>query len=49
LANSWATEAEEIERQATAIRDSIRRIDEMAARMQTETEVAPAEAEPIAG
>ena len=49
LAGSWATEAEEFEQQAHSIRASIKRIDEMVARMETDANVAPAEAERMAG
>jgi two-component system chemotaxis response regulator CheB len=49
LAGSWATEAEEFEQQANSIRTSIKRIDEMVAHMEADANVAPAEAERMAG
>ena len=48
-ASSWATEAEEFAQQATSIRDSIKRIDEMVARMEADATVAPPEAERMTG
>jgi two-component system chemotaxis response regulator CheB len=49
VAGSWATEAEEFEQQANWIRVSIKRIDEMVARMEAEEKIAPAEAERMTG
>jgi two-component system chemotaxis response regulator CheB len=49
MANSWAAEAEEFEQQATSIRNSISRIDEMVASIEGGAKVAPPEAERMTG